>query len=102
MAWTCPTELTAALPSLPVDRAIHVERHVAWEVASQMDSSARSAGAPVRWMADSYDSPEVWGAGFLADNRDALYSACESASAIQAVRIVAGKVVPVTPWLWIG
>lgn len=102
MSWTCPTELTAALPILPLDRGISVERHVAAEVLADLDSIGQLTGAPVRFLADSYDSPEVYGGGFIADGREALYSACENASAIQAVRLDGGKVVDVTPWFYLG
>jgi hypothetical protein len=91
--YTCPTELAAVLPSIETDRMINVCRHVAWDVATDFTGACDLIGAPVKWIAGSYDSADCWGELTL-ENVDELYRACESAAYIRAIDSAGNRATP--------
>ena len=78
------SELTAAAEMASVHSTLFAQRHVAWDWASTLDHVAKTIGNDVRWIADSYDGPNVWGEHSV-DTMEELMAACEKGESIRAV-----------------
>lgn len=92
MTWTCPAELTAALPTLHLERAIIVDRHVAYDVLSDLDSVCLLIGRPVTWMADMFVGNELQEQSF--QGVDALNHVCIWADSVYGVDREGNRITP--------
>lgn len=93
MAYTCPTELADVVRSAPIDSTLNVERHVAWDYCSSLHGLSDFIGAPIRWVAETFDSNEVWGQETVS-TLEALEDVVGRAETLYAINADGVKVTP--------
>jgi len=92
VAYTCPSELADALPSLPLDSMLTVQRHVAWEVLSDIDGVCQLVRQPIRWTAEVCQGDLV--VEKIYAGCDELYWVCESADSVFGIDRNGNKITP--------
>jgi hypothetical protein len=91
--FTCCDELASTVPSRSVDSMMSVVRHVAYDYSYALFFDCMTMGLDIRWIANSYDSPDCYGEMTLA-TADELESACEKADYIRAINSKGERVTP--------
>ena len=92
--YTCPSELAEVLPAVPFDSTLTVQRHVAWEVLSDMHGMSHMTNHPILWSVEGFCGDGDLLVYSEAGTLDELYTACEKAETIHGVNGYGDKITP--------